>query len=136
VERKVRRLGLLAAALAVLAGCSDSGGDDEQAGFEGLDAAIATWRTEIIASHESCRETVRERACQAFEVTCKVAGELTPADRAAGATSKVMASIRWLGWDPAKKEMLPASTAAAFSKVGDSWRRTPASVNPTTCASY
>ena len=122
----------LALGLLLLAGCSRGGGTSDP--YAGLDTAIRTWKTELAASHVSCKRAPAGERCNTFEVACKAQRAITPADQAKGVTAKLVADMTWSGFDD-KGAPQPASAAALFEKAGGAWTRSPAkAVNPETCA--
>lgn len=125
------------AAALLLTACGDGAGKASGGGgdrFAGLDQAILTWKADIEANHDSCKNKVGGAGCVDFQVACKAEREVTEADRAAGVEERIVAAFRWQGWNAGKTEQLPAGASAEFDKVGGEWRRKEtAPVNPTSC---
>lgn len=133
----IRSLAALAGLLA-LSACGPSGGGAASTDpYAGLDAQMLAWRTEIENTHPACAAKNDGKGCEAFEVTCKGAQELTAEDAAQGVTAKVVAAMRFAAATPDGSSGKNASAFATFSKAGDQWTRTEsAPVNPTTCAPF
>lgn len=125
------------AALSILGGCGPAATTAADAGgqFAGLDGEILKWRAEIVKSGPLCQSAAEGQKCQGFEVACKAERTITPADRAAGVTAKLVAAMDWNGWDSKLKEAQAGSEAALFTKTGPAWTRAPhAPVNMSSCA--
>ena len=129
----LRRAWLAFAALA-LVGCGGGGASNEP--YADLDPHIRQWRADLIKSEAACQGKTPEgfERCQQFEVSCKVEDPMTPAERSAGVTHKVLAAITWSEPDPAAGGQRPASATAVFTKSGEGWARQDAEpVNLRTC---
>jgi hypothetical protein len=125
------------AALLILGGCNPSSQSSGAVAdkFAGLDGAILTWRTSIIAADPLCKATSDEQKCQSFEVACKAERTVTTADQAKGITARVVTAITWSGWDPKLKQAQSGSRTAEFTKSAAGWTRGDhAPVNMTSCA--
>lgn len=136
----ILRLATAVAGALVLSACSSgeggstAGSSDPYAGF---DAQISAWRTEIENTNAACAVKHDGKGCEAFEVTCKGAKELTAEDTAKGVTARVVAAMRFSSTSADGSTGKPASAFADFSKVGDQWTRAESEpVNPTTCAPF
>lgn len=131
-----RRLAAVAALL-FLGGCGPAATTTTDAGgqFAGLDGEILKWRAEIVKSGRLCQSSAEGRKCQGFEVACKAERTITPADRAAGVTAKLVAAMDWNGWDSKLKQAQAGSESVLFTKSGSSWAHAPhAPVNMSSCA--
>ncbi len=123
--------GLMAAGLA---GCSKPAADagDPNAG---LSEAILAWRADIDKSPDcAAKPTGGGKACQTYEVGCKVEGKIGPKDK--GVTARVVAAMSWDAWNPKRNDYDPKSGMAEFSKVDGQWTRKDLTgpVNLSTCA--
>ena len=123
-----------AAALLLLAACGEGQSQASTDPYSGLSPEILAWRTDLEATHPACSTKLDGKGCQSFEVTCKGSKTLTPADRASGATAKVVAAMIFQGLGgPGGGQ--PGSAFAEFSKTGGEWTRiATAPVNLATCA--
>jgi hypothetical protein len=123
------------AALLILGACSQadkSAGDDK---FAGLDGQILTWRQEILKGDKLCQSQAEGQKCEGFEVACKAERTITPDDRGKGVTAKVVAAMRWNGFDPKFKQSQPATATALFTRAKGAWTRAEhAPVNLGRCA--
>jgi hypothetical protein len=134
----IRPAGALCALL-LLTGCSQAGANTENPNdpYSGLAPQILAWRTDIEASHPACQTKVGGKGCESFEVTCKGAENLTPADAAKGVTAKVVAAMEFSAKTADGSTGKSGSAFAEFSKTGGQWTRTEAKpVNPQTCAAF
>lgn len=120
----------------LLAACgSNESPADSSDPYAGLDAQVLAWRGEIEAGHPACAAKVDGKGCEAFEVTCKGAQEITPEEQAAGVTAQVVAAMRFSGRNPDGSTGKSGSAFAEFTKTGGQWTRTEAKpVNLSTCA--
>ncbi|HEY9217717.1 MAG TPA: hypothetical protein VIO94_06700 [Phenylobacterium sp.] len=127
-----------AAAGLMLAACGQSSGGKADDPYAGLDQSIKQWRAEIVSTDEACKQKAPEgEACQQFEVSCKVESPISPAEKSAGVTHKVLAAMTWSARDAARDEQKPASATAEFSKTAKGWTRKAAEpVNLRTCAPF
>ena len=115
------------------AGKSASAGQDQ---YAGLKEAIAAWHGSIKATNAECKAKPDGAGCQGFEVACKGAREIDPAEQAKGVSAKVVVAMSWEGWDPARAEFRSESGFAEFNKVDGTWTRTETGpVNLSTCVS-
>lgn len=125
------------AALLVLGGCGQGGqsGDKAQGKFAGLDGAILTWRTQIIAEDPLCKSQAEGQKCVDFEVACKAERTVTRDDAAKGITARVVTAMTWNGFDPKFQHPQAGSRTAEFIKGGSGWTRVDhAPVNMGSCA--
>lgn len=122
----------------VLSACSSGEGGSTAASsdpYAGFDAQIPAWRTEVENTHEACAVKNNGKGCEAFEVTCKGAKDLTAEDTAKGVTARVVAAMRFSSTSADGSTGKPATAYADFAKAGETWTRTVADpVSPTTCA--
>ena len=127
-----------ASLLAVLLAACSQGGASKSASsdpYAGLDTEILAWRTSIEASHPACATKVEGKGCQDYQVMCKGARDVGPADAAKGVNAQVVAAMTFAGRNPDGSTGKSGSSFALFSKTGDAWTRTEAMpVNMTTCA--
>lgn len=123
--------------LLLVAACNGGSGKTQSNDpYAGLSPEILKWRAELEASHPACKSKIEGKGCEGFEVTCKGARDLTPADQAKGVSAKVVASMRFSGRMPDGSTGKLGSGFAEFDKTGAGWvRNDTAPVNPTTCAS-
>ena len=135
----MRRLSIaiLAGGLAAagLSGCGQQAASDPKDPNAGLSEAILAWRADIDKSKEcSAKPAAGGKACQTYEVGCKVEQPIGPQDK--GVTAKVLAAMSWSAWNPKRNDYDPASSGAVFSKVNGKWVRKDVTgpVNLTTCA--
>lgn len=134
ILRPAAALGATLLLAACGSGAGDAGSSDP---YAGLDAQVLAWRTEIEANHPACATKVEGKGCEAFEVTCKGAQEVTPEDNARGVTARVVAAMRFNGRTADGSSGKPGSAFAEFSKAGGQWTRAEAKpVNMSTCASF
>jgi hypothetical protein len=127
--------GLFAALL--LTACSQAGANGGKPADlnASLEPEILKWRTDIETTHPACKNKVGGKGCEAFEVTCKGAEALTPADQSKGVTAKVVAAMNFSGRMPDGSTGKGGSAFAEFSNAHGAWTRAEARpVNPTTCA--
>lgn len=129
--------GAMLAGLLLLGGCSGAeqatGGTEDR--FAGLDQEIRTWREQIVETDARCQSDVEGQACETFEVVCKAERTITPEEQARGVTAKVVAALRWSGWDPEWQDRRPATATALFTRADGAWTRVEAApVNLSTCA--
>lgn len=126
---------LSAAALLLLVACGESPAPQASADpYAGLTPEIQAWRTQLEAAHAACADKVEGKGCEAFEVTCKGAKDLSAADRAGGTSAKVVVAMVFQGRGGAGGGK-PGSAFAEFAKTGGQWTRTESPpVNLTTCA--
>ena len=128
----------LVAALAALAlaGCSKP--DDASTStdpYAGLEREFLNWRSDIEATHRSCRFKVDNKGCEAFQITCKAQQEITADETARGITAQIIAAMTFTGRDGDGSGGSPGSSFAIFSKAAGAWTRVDASpVNLSTCA--
>ena len=112
---------------------SGAGGDP----YAGVDAEIRAWRAAIESENPLCAAKVEGQGCEAFEVACKGARELTPADRAAGVSARLVAAMIFQGREPDGSTSRPGSAFATFTKADGTWTRTESEpVNLSTCAPF
>ena len=126
-------------ALFLLTACSQPGAKTSNPGDlnASLEPEILKWRTEIEATHPACKTKIGGKGCEGFEVTCKGAEDLTPADRQKGVTAKVISAMTFTGRMPDGSTGKGGSAFAEFSNPNGVWTRVDAKpVNPTTCASF
>lgn len=128
----------LAAAVLLLplAACSQGGQKPAATDLNAeLQPQIAAWHDAVEANHVACRTKVGGKGCESFEVTCKAAQDITPAEQATGVTAKVVAAMTFSGRNPDGSSGKPGSAFAQFSKAGGTWTRAEAKpVNMSTCA--
>ena len=130
----MKTIGAVALGLLLLAGCSRQPKSEASDPYAGLDQAILAWKADITAHDRSCRGRTPQQKCEMFEVSCKAQRVITPQEKAAGVTAKLVADMSWSGFD-ANGAPQTASADALFEKVGGAWTRTPhKAVNPETCA--
>ncbi|HEX5379789.1 MAG TPA: hypothetical protein VFW47_14530 [Phenylobacterium sp.] len=125
---------LAGSAALALAGCQQKTAADAADPNAGLSKAILAWRGDI-ARTPACSVKVPEgKACQTFEVDCKVEAPLGPQDK--GVTAKVVAAMSWSEWNPIRGAYDPASGGALFAKTNGQWVRKDIAgpVNLSTCA--
>lgn len=135
--------GAAAAALVLgLSACGQAGGGAaktagaDEGKFGGLEAAIHTWKADVVSSHAECGVKTPEGdpGCISFEVACKAEAPITPEEQAKGVSVRVTSALRWQRWDAKRAEYLPGSQFAVFSKSGGAWtRRDAATGNPASC---
>ena len=133
----IRSASLIALASLALTACS--GGQPSSAAdpYAGLDAEIRTWRADIEAGSAQCATKVAGKGCEAFEVTCKGARDLTAADQAKGVTGKIIAAMTFRSTSAQEGGGEPGSAFAEFSRAKGAWTRAEArGVNLTTCAGF
>jgi hypothetical protein len=128
----------LAAAILLLplAACSQ-GGQKPAAGDLNaeLQPQILEWRGALEANHVACKTKVEGKGCESFEVSCKAAQDITPAEQSQGVTAKVVAAMTFSGRNPDGSSGKPGSAFAQFTKANGTWTRTEAKpVNMSTCA--
>jgi hypothetical protein len=128
---------LMLAGLAV-AGCGESGDAGAAADpYAGMDKEILAWRSDIEANHVACKTKVEGKGCESFQVTCKVAGEITPQEQAKGVKAQVVAAMNFNGRNPDGSTGKPGSAFAEFTRTGSAWSRAETEpVNLTTCAPF
>jgi hypothetical protein len=134
----IRTASALCAAL-LLTACSQAGANAGKPADlnASLEPEILKWRTEIETTHPACRNKVGGKGCEAFEVTCKGAENLTPADEKKGVTAKVVAAMNFSGRMPDGSTGKGGSAFAEFANAHGTWTRAEARpVNPTTCAAF
>jgi hypothetical protein len=128
---------LVAAGLLLsLAACSQ-GGQKPAAGDLNaeLQPQILDWRNAVEASHVACRTKVDGKGCESFEVTCKAAQDISPAETAKGVTAQVVAAMTFNGRTADGSSGKPGSAFARFTKTNGAWTRSEAKpVNMSTCA--
>ena len=111
-----------------------SGAGDPYAGF---DAEIAPWGADLEATHPQCAAKVAGKGCEAFEVTCKGARDLTAADQAKGVTGKIIAAMTFRSTSAQEGGGETGSAFAEFSRAKGAWTRAEAKgVNLATCAAF
>lgn len=126
--------GALFLGLLLLAGCSQQPKSSASDPFAGLDQAILAWKGDITAHDKSCQGLAAGQKCEMFEVNCKAQRVITPQEKAAGVTAKLVADMSWSGFD-AKGGSRIASADALFEKANGAWTRAPyGPVSPDTCA--
>ena len=120
----------------LLSACGERGADSSDP-YAGMDKEILAWRSEIEAEHVACKTKVEGKGCESFQVTCKVAGEITPEEQTKGVTAQVLAAMNFNGRNPDGSTGKPGSAFAEFSKTRAGWTRKEAEpVNLTTCAPF
>ena len=125
----ITRLFLPALAALALAGC---GKTDP---YAGLETEIVSWRNHIEATHPACATKVEGKGCESYQITCKAAQEITPAETARGVTAQVVAAMTFNGRNPDGSTARPGSSFGLFSKAAGAWSRAEAMpVNMSTCA--
>ena len=130
----IRILALSALAALSLMACSKQTAVSDDP-YAGLDAGILSWRTNLEATHPACATKFEGAGCEAFQVTCKAAQDISSAEKARGVSAKVVAAMSFLGRNADGSTDRPGSATALFSKTKDAWtRREAAPVNLTTCA--
>ena len=103
--------------------------------YSGLAPQILAWRTAIEASHPACAIKIEGRGCEAFQVTCKAAQEITTDETANGVSAQLVAAMTFNGRSSDGSSGKPGSAFAIFSKARGSWTRAEApAVNMTSCA--
>ena len=124
--------------LLLVAACGQAQPKEDPADpYAGLEHEILTWRAEIEAGHPACQAKIKGKGCEAFEVTCKGAQELTAADRAKGATAKLVAAMRFSARTSDGSSGKSGSAFAEFVKARGAWTHAEAQpVNPTSCAPF
>jgi len=133
-----RSLAVLAVAALALSACSKpaapaAGNPNDP--YSGLEPEVLAWRTAIEADHPICKEKVKGKGCEAFEVTCKAAQEITPDETKAGVTAKIVAAMTFSAKTADGSQGKSGSAFAYFSKAGGKWARAEAKpVNPSSCA--
>jgi hypothetical protein len=135
-ELHVIRYFAAAGLLLSLAACSQ-GGQKPAAGDLNaeLQPQILDWRNAVEANHVACKAKVGGKGCESFEVACKAAMDITPAEQAKGVTAKVIAAMTFNGRNPDGSSGKPGSAFAQFSKANGAWTRVEAKpVNMSTCA--
>lgn len=125
-----------AATLLMLAACSSCGTkENPNDPYAGLSPEILKWTTYVESSHPICKTKIEGKGCEAFEVTCKGARDLTADDAKKGVTAKVVAAVTFSAKTTDGSTGKPGSAFAEFSKVNGQWTRIEAMpVNPSTCA--
>jgi hypothetical protein len=121
----------------LLAACSQGGGSKPASSdpYAGLDTEIVAWRSSIEAGHPACATKVEGKGCQDYQVMCKGARDVAPADAAKGVKAQVVAAMTFAGRNPDGSTGKSGSSFALFSKTGDAWTRSEnPPVNMTTCA--
>ncbi|HMP61516.1 MAG TPA: hypothetical protein PKA17_00115 [Phenylobacterium sp.] len=131
--------------LAALAACSAPQTTAEADPYAGLSEAIRVWRTELVNS-PACPAPAPEagvegpgarEGCRSFTVACKVEAEPEAAEAEAGVEAKALAGMHWEAWDPTSEEFRRASSAAYFTRAGETWSRAEApAVNLSTCQPF
>ncbi|HET6970117.1 MAG TPA: hypothetical protein VFH92_03235 [Phenylobacterium sp.] len=120
-----------------LSACSP-GTDKTAAGadpYAGLQPQIAAWHDAIENNHVACQNKINGKGCESFEVTCKAAQDITPDEKTAGVTAKVIAAMSFSARTPDGSSGKPGSAFATFSKANGSWTRAEAKpVNMSSCA--
>lgn len=130
----LKTIGAVALSVLLLAGCGRQPSSDANDPYAGLDQEIRAWKADITANDRSCRGQTPQQKCEMFEVSCKAQREITPQEKAAGVTAKLVADMSWSGFD-ATGASQTASADALFVKTNGAWTRTPHKpVNPETCA--
>lgn len=121
---------VLAAAALALAGCQKP---KPAADLNSeLQAQILAWRTDIVKTDKACM--AKAEACSGFDVGCKGARAITPAEAAQGVTAKVVVAMSWNAFDPKDGDSDPVSRTRQFVKTGGVWTaRDVAPVNLSTC---
>ena len=122
----------------VTAGCGESGNAGAAADpYAGMDKEILAWRSDIESSHVACKTKVEGKGCESFQVTCKVAREITPEEQSKGVTAQLLAAMNFNGRNADGSTGKPGSAFAEFTKAGGDWTRTEAEpVNLSTCAPF
>ena len=124
----------LMAGLLLLGGCSGQKTAASNDPYAGLEDALRSWKTEVSAADPSCRRAPTGAKCEMFDISCKAQRTITPEDKAAGVTAKLVADMSWSGFDD-KGAPQPDSAAALFTKANGAWQRAPTKpVNPVSCA--
>jgi len=127
-------IGVLALALLLPGACRERPSSVAADPYAGLDRAILAWKADIVAHDPSCRAPPAGQKCEMFEVSCKAQRTISPGERAAGVTARLVADMTWSGFD-AKGAARTAAADALFEKVGGAWRRSAyGPVNPESCA--
>lgn len=129
-------IAILAGGLAAagLTGCSKPAADANDPNA-GLSDAILAWRADIDRGADcSAKPAGGGKACQTYEVGCKVEGKIRPDEK--GVTARVVAAMSWDAWNAKRGDYDPKSGMAEFSKVGGKWVRKDLTgpVNLNTCA--
>lgn len=131
------RVAAVASAVLALAACSQGGGEQASSSdpYAGHEALIASWRTDIEASHPVCQRKVSGQGCETFQVTCKAAQTITPEEQAKGVTAKLVAAMTFAARSEDGSAGKPGSAFATLSNTNGQWTRAESGpVNLTTCA--
>ena len=103
--------------------------------YAGLSPQILAWRTAIEASHPACAIKIEGRGCEAFQVTCKAAQEITTDEAANGVSAQLVVAMTFNGRSSDGSSGKLGSAFAVFSKARGAWTRAEApAVNMTSCA--
>ncbi|WP_304164877.1 hypothetical protein [Phenylobacterium aquaticum] len=122
---------VVAAAALALAGCQKPkpAGDLNSE----LESQILAWRTGIVKTDKAC--ATKAEACTNFDVGCKGAQAITPAEAAKGVTAKVVVAMSWNAFDPKDGDADPVSRTRRFEKTDGVWTgQDVAPVNLSTCS--
>lgn len=144
-DLKAMSWGMVGALALGLSACGQAGGEAaktagaDEGKFGGLEAAIHTWKADLVASHPACAVKTPEGdpGCVSFEVACKAEAVISPEEQAKGVSARVTSGMRWQRWDAKRAEYLPDSQFAVFSKTAATWTRQDAKGgDPAACKAF